>query len=549
MDTSRRNNPEEARCILGLQDLKIGSKSEDATEQAHNTSHKPSPSSKTRPVGAIESFVLDCAQPRPDYSFYERSNVIAASKFATPKRVETIASSVKRENGPSRSSLSASPACSVDGLSQRSFGYQTEDLYEIPADPTVPFVPPVYENVDYYGDRPSPQPPYYHPMYQHPPPPPPTDGYYDTRYSKAQPQVPVHSKLAHPAVYENMMCSDKDKMNDFKLNSEQCFIQQGSMPGPQVPNMNILNRVPLDSTSLNKMKIDKLPPPPPYSVVQDTPGSDYTVMKSAPPKYTDTSSLTSRDSSASVSRDIKSVVIPSVPTTAIYASIAPSAQRPKANIATEVQTAISSPKFYHPKPALAHSIGKDRPSTLNGAYSPKPITVNRMQIVDDVNGSDYVCMMGGNSTATTNAAICNKDNISVTSESLGSRNMVSGLTSLCSPAPSPAPSPTPSSISQLSGGSRGSGGRGKSLLPYSITPPRPPGPSEAQRKIEELTRQLEEEMEKQDEEGEYFGDYIFYLLLIFALKYFLCVTTLTTEANLLCTMSAKDSYLLDLVCR
>jgi hypothetical protein len=31
------------------------------------------------------------------------------------------------------------------------------------------------------------------------------------------------------------------------------------------------------------------------------------------------------------------------------------------------------------------------------------------------------------------------------------------------------------------------------------------GPTEAERKIVELTRQLEEEMEKQEEEGEYFG--------------------------------------------
>lgn len=46
---------------------------------------------------------------------------------------------------------------------------------------------------------------------------------------------------------------------------------------------------------------------------------------------------------------------------------------------------------------------------------------------------------------------------------------------------------------------------GKNLLPYNVTPPRPMGPTEAERKIEELTRQLEEEMEKQEEEGEYFG--------------------------------------------
>lgn len=48
---------------------------------------------------------------------------------------------------------------------------------------------------------------------------------------------------------------------------------------------------------------------------------------------------------------------------------------------------------------------------------------------------------------------------------------------------------------------------GKSILPlpYNVTPPRPAGRSEAERKIEELTRQLEEEMERNEEQGEYFG--------------------------------------------
>lgn len=82
-----------------------------------------------------------------------------------------------------------------------------------------------------------------------------------------------------------------------------------------------------------------------------------------------------------------------------------------------------------------------------------------------------------------------------------------------------SPSPTPSQASSGSGsgsmsglgvsgnrGLRGSGGRGKGLLPYSVTPPRPAGPTEAERKVEELTRQLEEEMERQEEEGEYFGN-------------------------------------------
>ncbi|XP_043238568.1 LIM domain-containing protein jub-like isoform X1 [Amphibalanus amphitrite] len=43
------------------------------------------------------------------------------------------------------------------------------------------------------------------------------------------------------------------------------------------------------------------------------------------------------------------------------------------------------------------------------------------------------------------------------------------------------------------------------LLPYQVTPPKSQGPSEAEKKLDELTRQLEEELEGGEEEGEYFG--------------------------------------------
>lgn len=498
MDSSRRNNTEEQRCILGLQDLKLSNKEDDSEQARGAASSNAGTVGKSRPVGAIESFVLDNTQNnRQDYSFYERSNVIAASKFATPKRVETIASVNKRDINTA--ALPASPTRSIDSISQRSLSYQTEDLYEIPANPTQ-YPPPVYENIDYYGEQRSPQPPYYHQLYKQGPPPPASDGYYDTRYSKAQPQVPVSSKpKLNPLVYENMLCSDSDKKNEYKVQQthDPRFIQQGSLPGPQVPSTTA-NRIISQILSNDKGKLEKAPPPPPYNSSHDNHSGDYTVMKSAPPKYTDVSALLKGDNT--VKFDNKVITIPS---TAIYASIAPSAQRPKANIATEVQAATSSPKFFHPKPNIGNNVGKDKPPSINGGYPAKPLVANRMQIVDDANGSDYVCMTGGSSAAVVAAA--NRDNVSLASESISSRNLVSGLTSLCSPVQSPAPSPTPSSVSQVSGGSRGSGGRGKSLLPYSITPPRPAGPSEAQRKIEELTRQLEEEMERQDEEGEYFG--------------------------------------------
>ena len=48
------------------------------------------------------------------------------------------------------------------------------------------------------------------------------------------------------------------------------------------------------------------------------------------------------------------------------------------------------------------------------------------------------------------------------------------------------------------------------LLPFSVTPPKPTGPSEAEKKIEELTKAIEEQMEK-DEEQEYFGKSIIHV--------------------------------------
>lgn len=50
-------------------------------------------------------------------------------------------------------------------------------------------------------------------------------------------------------------------------------------------------------------------------------------------------------------------------------------------------------------------------------------------------------------------------------------------------------------------------GLSKNLLPYSVVK-KAAGPTEAQRKIEELTRQLEEEIEQSEEHGEYFGKFI-----------------------------------------
>lgn len=86
----------------------------------------------------------------------------------------------------------------------------------------------------------------------------------------------------------------------------------------------------------------------------------------------------------------------------------------------------------------------------------------------------------------------------------------------------PTSSPTPSQLSNDSNSGNGNilnlvsvtetafhflaKGVSRNFLPYNVTPPRPPGVrTEAERKVEELTRQIEEEMERNEEQGEYFG--------------------------------------------
>lgn len=60
----------------------------------------------------------------------------------------------------------------------------------------------------------------------------------------------------------------------------------------------------------------------------------------------------------------------------------------------------------------------------------------------------------------------------------------------------------------------------KTLLPYNVTPPRQKGPTEAEKKIEAWTKQIEDEMES-NPEGEFFGKYFFFFLKEFLDVYLL----------------------------
>uniref|UniRef100_A0A1B6CTS8 LIM zinc-binding domain-containing protein n=1 Tax=Clastoptera arizonana TaxID=38151 RepID=A0A1B6CTS8_9HEMI len=426
-----------------------------------------------RSVGAIESFTIEGAVPpkyqQPtDYKMYERGNIIAASKFATPKQVETINSGIASINisdklhdiphRPYHSNLNggqtpldhkyynpsyvvkpgaASPTHSHSGSSRESNSPRTS-LAGMTSFDYSKTASPLYENIDYYNSRAASQlPPYYHQL-------PPTHSsphsslssqdskhssprtsyiasennamLYESNHKKAQPQVAVGVKYntsinnkeyppyEAPPVYENIQ----------ELNRNQGY--EPAKPGPQVPA---------------------------YSEQKQYASAPTPQAKYLPPPYPGQSHTSGPTLNAHSNATISSVPSQNV-TLASY----------------QLQTAALQPAAVEAKiqeEALIPVISKSIPSA----------TVT----------------MGQTSLATSYQ-----------------RPSMAGIASTVSPIPREStPSPTSSAKVKAMSGS------GKNLLPYNVTPPRPMGPTEAERKIEELTRQLEEEMEKQEEEGEYFG--------------------------------------------
>ncbi|RZC37553.1 hypothetical protein BDFB_006816, partial [Asbolus verrucosus] len=338
---------------------------------------------KQKSIGAIESFANEgTTQTKPnDYTMYERNNIIASSKYATPKQVETLLSQKQVEENDiyvqcakPQVAPNASPTHSLSGSSQHS----NSPRASVATNPA-----PVYENIDYYTGR-NAQTPYYH------------SG--EGSYRKAQPQVPSSNRNisrdgeALP-VYENVQSLGHKS--------------SGATPGPQVPS-------------------NQAPPPYPTQTYQQT-----------------------------------------------------------------------FPLMQAPKPAA-----KSYYANYNTSFT--------QQQLDEINSSDYVCMTGNIShTLSTNVPF------QTSTARNYNREPATGIASTPSVLPKspvvkekvevrppPVPSPTPSACSTSSGGKLKISG--KTLLPYNVTPPRPRGPTEAERKIEEMTRQIEEEMEKHEEEGEYF---------------------------------------------
>lgn len=203
---------------------------------------------KQRSMGAIESFAVEGTVPVPqkptatDYKIYERNNIIAASKFATPKQVESIASQQQQPSQQQQVKSAApgyngadiyvqcakpqmrgppSPTQSLSGSSQHSNSPRASIVAASFGEYAVLKNQPVYENIDYYGNRNVPA--YYH---QIPARNPVETGSYESSFRKAQPQVPAGNKMStnkdveSSPVYENLQ--------------ELSHKSGGAQPGPQV---------------------------------------------------------------------------------------------------------------------------------------------------------------------------------------------------------------------------------------------------------------------------------------------------------------------------
>ncbi|XP_054282139.1 LIM domain-containing protein jub [Macrosteles quadrilineatus] len=462
---------------------------------------------KNRAPGAIESIANEGSGPpkmqqSSDYKFYERGNIIAASKYATPKPVENITSNLSNmgisdktlpehqprvavaqshvflgnHNGATQNVIdhnkyysssfmikpgAPSPTHSHSGSSRESNSPRTS----ITGIPNYDYSKnsPLYENIDYYNHRAAPQaPPYYHQL-----PPTHSSSYsnhssqdskhssprtsyisvennsnfkYETNYKKAQPQVPVGNKYSNPNSLPNKESPPYEAPPVYENIQDLNKLQgyESSKPGPQVPTHT--EQRPISHNAAN------MPPSyPMYNPMQQT-------------------------------------------------NIVPGICQPYPVPSNANASASNVPQQYHPQSniSITHSSQQYTPATFQKQVNPSAQIINSYDqrhhsgLPNPVISkaiSTTPSTMGQTSVATSNQC-----------------SVMSGIAGSASPVPrDSSPSPT------LSAKMKAIPGSGKNLLPYNVTPPRSQGPTEAERKIEELTRQLEEEMEKQEEEGEYFG--------------------------------------------
>ncbi|XP_029049219.2 LIM domain-containing protein jub [Osmia bicornis bicornis] len=186
-----------------------GSRPEAQVPVSRSTANRTDGRGPGRLVGAIESFIEGnaetCRQLSADYKLYERENIIAASRFATPKPVEQIGAQQQQQN-------------------QNRMSHQQA---------------PVYENIDYYPQQNQPHPPFYHSVESRKSPKSSpraslASESYEPTFRKAQPQVPIGNRYQSPSPAKELPPYEAPPVYE---NIQEVHFTESSQnkPGPQVP--------------------------------------------------------------------------------------------------------------------------------------------------------------------------------------------------------------------------------------------------------------------------------------------------------------------------
>ncbi|XP_059616850.1 LIM domain-containing protein jub [Phlebotomus argentipes] len=387
---------------------------------------------------------------------------------------------------------------------------------------------PVYENLEYLG---ADQGPYY--------------GSFDCANKRAQPQVPVSGSMTSPAppgsasryahtpqpesepqvhIYENLHIMSGQRAQPQASPGQAVYYHRTDSPSATASHSYQTNMVaPSVATSLNKAQQSNGSPHHSHSSSGASAKSHYSQLNSFPPKAA-----------------MVQYHHPPLP-------LAQSVQQPPHY--QPMKPIIPNPIYQNTSGGGAYEFQKSpKHFAYLPQYEPKKYTPSQKAAADDINGSDYVCMSAGtlsqihsqaapvfSTTSSTNnptkvtAYVAGPATAIAPPPPVAKQKLETSLPEPLPPKPQPkkassppvqsqqvkqdreslaeAASPTPSQHSSGSGSGRRECTKGlsKNLLPYNVTPPRGTGPTEAERKIEELTRQLEEEMERNEEQGEYFG--------------------------------------------
>ncbi|XP_016949293.1 LIM domain-containing protein jub isoform X3 [Drosophila biarmipes] len=437
-----------------------------------------------RSPGAIENFLQESQQQQQqqmqqqhhlhhsqDYKLYERGNIIAASKYATPRPVEQL------QHAHNGSAHIYAPTAQI--LGQRIAPQKHS---------------PVYENLEFYGQ-------------------------FDSNHKRAQPQSPGSRQSAMLNDYLLMQPIGAGRFAHTPVPENPAGAARGGGGGGPPAGRSVA----LGPTS----DLEEHAAPIYENII---PHSGQRAQPQASPAtatmYQEMQPTTnSSGGSSTAGLDLNALLASPMHQRSISSNTASSSSL---GSPTQRYRNLSLPSHLSPVPT-AQSVAKLQQHTpIKSPGGAINVSVNP-NYIEDINSSDYVCMTANlhrntsaglatgraaGTGATAQRTIQEPAKIS-SSLAMGKATAAAPATSTTAPvvaAPTtaslratPIAMTAPLAVATSPTPSQGSTGLTKNLLPYSVTPPRPAGPTEAQRKIEELTRQLEEEIEQSEEHGEYFG--------------------------------------------